>query len=239
MALDWIRDIAVEFAKEEGLSPRIALLYSEQSPSVLQAKASDGQVRPLAPFDSVDPEVFAACDHIVAIMGPEPYVAALEAGADIVLGGRSTDTAVLAAAPLWKGAGAGPAWHAGKTAECGGLVHQMVARRRSHDPGRVDAFEAVPLSPENSCDSYTLSAHMLYENSDPFQMLEPGGTLDVRETRYEAIDDRTVRVTGSRFERAPYTMKLEGASGGLSRPSCWSAYGRPTCWPNWAGILTR
>ncbi|WP_425230033.1 acyclic terpene utilization AtuA family protein [Sphingomonas sp.] len=214
MALDWMHDIAVEIAEDEGLSPRIALLYSEQPASVLQAKARDGLVKPLALFDSVDPEIFAGCNHIVALMGPEPYVAALEAGADIILGGRTTDTAVLAAVPLWKGAGAGPAWHAGKTAECGGLC-----TRRSRDGGvmiRVgtDAFEVEPLSPENACDPYTVSAHMLYENSDPFEMLEPGGTLDVRDSRYEAMDERTVRVTGSKFEGAPYTMKLEGASGG-------------------------
>ena len=157
VALDWMHDIAVEIADEEGLSPRITLLYSEQSVSVLQAKAEEGLIHPLAPFTAVDADVFAACDHIVALMGPEPYVAALEAGADIILGGRTTDTAVLAAVPLWKGAGPGPAWHAGKTAECGGLC-----TRRSRDGGvmiRVgkDAFEVEPLSPDNACDPYTVS----------------------------------------------------------------------------------
>jgi hypothetical protein len=55
---------------------------------------------------------------------------------------------------------------------------------------------------------------MLYENSDPFLLHEPGGILDVTEARYAAIDERSVRVTGSRFLPRPYTMKLEGASGG-------------------------
>jgi len=41
--------------------------------------------------------------------------------ADIVLGGRTTDTAVLAAVPVLRGAGAGAAWHAAKIAECGAL----------------------------------------------------------------------------------------------------------------------
>jgi hypothetical protein len=214
MALDWMHNIAIEIAEEEGLSARITLLYSEQANDTLQAKARNGLIKPLAPFNSVDPKIISDCDHIVALMGPEPYIEALEAGADIILGGRTTDTAVLAAVPLWKGAGAGPAWHAGKTAECGGLC-----TRRSRDGGvmirvGLDAFEVEPLSPENVCDPYTVSAHMLYENSDPFEMLEPGGTLDVRHARYEAIDSRTVRVTGSRFNPAPYTMKLEGASSG-------------------------
>ena len=55
---------------------------------------------------------------------------------------------------------------------------------------------------------------MLYENADPFRLTEPGGVLDVTDARYAAIDARTVRVTGSRWETAPYTLKLEGAGAG-------------------------
>ena len=55
---------------------------------------------------------------------------------------------------------------------------------------------------------------MLYENSDPFRLAEPGGVLDVTDASYVAIDNRRVRVTGSRWEPKPYTMKLEGAGGG-------------------------
>ena len=55
---------------------------------------------------------------------------------------------------------------------------------------------------------------MLYENSDPFRLAEPGGVLDVTDADYRALDERRVRVTGSRWEPKPYTMKLEGAGGG-------------------------
>ena len=55
---------------------------------------------------------------------------------------------------------------------------------------------------------------MLYENSDPFRLTEPGGVLDVSQARYEQLDERTVRVTGSRWEPRPYTLKLEGAAAG-------------------------
>jgi hypothetical protein len=41
----------------------------------------------------------------------------------------------------------------------------------------------------------------------------PGGTLDVRGARFEAADERAVRVSGSRFERSrDYYVKLEGAA---------------------------
>jgi hypothetical protein len=214
MALDWMYDVAVEIARENGLSPRIALLYSEQQAAVLEERATNGGIMPLAPVQDVPPGVFAACDHIVALMGPEPYIEALRTGADIVLGGRTTDTAVIAAVPLMMGAGAGAAWHAGKTAECGGLCTV-----RSRDGGvivrvGIDHFDVEPLATSNACTPKTVSAHMLYENSDPFRLAEPGGVLDVSTSRYEALDDRIVRVSGSVFEPAPYTMKLEGASGG-------------------------
>jgi hypothetical protein len=54
---------------------------------------------------------------------------------------------------------------------------------------------------------------MLYENADPFQMREPGGTLDTSSAVYSALDDRRVRVTGSQFHTADtYTIKLEGSA---------------------------
>ena len=54
-ALDWTRDIALEIAREEGLAPRIALLYSEQPPSLMAERARAGRIEPLAPLTSVDP----------------------------------------------------------------------------------------------------------------------------------------------------------------------------------------
>ncbi|WP_418319395.1 acyclic terpene utilization AtuA family protein [Piscinibacter sakaiensis] len=213
-ALDWTRDIALEIAREHGLSPRIAVLYSEQDPQQIAGSAAEGKIAPLAPMTSAAPELFSSCERIVALMGPEPYAAALEAGADIVLGGRTTDTAVLATVPLMRGAGAGPAWHAGKVAECGALC---TTRPREGGVlirvGRT-SFDIEPLRPGNRCTPHTVSAHMLYENSNPFILVEPGGVLDVSNASYTALDDHRVRVTGSVFSPRPYTMKLEGAASG-------------------------
>lgn len=214
MALDWTRDLALEIAREERLHPRIALLYSEQAPALMAQRAEQGAIHPLAPVKDVSPATFLECQHIVALMGPEPYIEAINAGADIVLGGRTTDTAVLAAVPLMRGAGAGPAWHAAKIAECGGLCTNQPREGGVMIRVGRDAFEVEPLGEVPRCTPVTVSAHMLYENSDPFELTEPGGILDVRDARYLAVDDRVVRVEGSRFNKMPYTMKLEGASGG-------------------------
>lgn len=214
--LNWTRDIALEIAREQNLNPTIALVYSEQDKGVLKAKNAAGKIKPLEPVVPLSDDVVDSCDHIVAAMGPEPYIAALEAGADIVLGGRTTDTAVIACFALMKGAPAGPSWHAAKIAECGA---QCTVYRHHHGAGvlisiSAGGFEVEPLNVENGCTPHSVSAHMLYENSNPLLLTEPGGVLDVTAARYESINDRVVKVTGSVWRRAPYTMKLEGASTG-------------------------
>ena len=212
--VDWTADIALEIAREQGASPRIALLYSEQDPAVLKAKLSEGKTRPLAPAGALTDATIDACNHIVALMGFEPYAEAVRQGADIVLGGRTTDTAVLAAVPLMLGASTAASWHAAKTTECGSLC--TVNPRAGGVLMRIgrDHFEIEPLDPDNQATPYTVSSHMLYENSDPFLLTEPGGVLDVSDAVYEAVNERVTRVTGSRWTEQPYTMKLEGAGGG-------------------------
>ncbi len=213
--VDWTRDIVLEVAAELGIQPMIALLYCEQSKSVVKAENAAGRVRPLAPHGALSDAAIDACDHIVAVMGPEPYVAALQAGANIILGGRTTDTAVLACFALMQRAAPGAAWHAAKVAECGAQC-TVYPSRGAGVLFSIDAngFEIEPLSVRNRCDPDSVSAHMLYENSDPFRLTEPGGVLDVTQAEYVALNDRVVRVTRSRWEPQPYTMKLEGAGGG-------------------------
>jgi hypothetical protein len=213
MNVNWTRDIVIEVAGELGIRPKIALLYSELSKDTVKARNAAGRIKPLPPLGALDDLTIDSCEHIVAALGPEPYIAALEAGADIILGGRTTDTAVLACYPLWKGAGLGASWHAGKIAECGA----QCTVKTENGAGvllRVgeDSFEVEPLSAANTCTPHSVSAHMLYENSNPFLLTEPGGVLDVTGAAYAQTDPRTVRVTGSVWAPKPYTMKLEGAS---------------------------
>lgn len=212
--LDWTRDIVLEIAAELGMSPRIALLRSEQSRARVKGLNAEGRVRPLPPLGPLEDAAVDACDHIVAVMGVEPFLAALEGGADIVLGGRTTDPAVIASFPIWKGAPWGPAWHAGKTAECGAQCAQEREGSGVLLTIRTHGFDVEPLSERNHCTIQSVSAHMLYENTDPFRLTEPGGIVDVTNANYEQSSSRAVTVTGSRWEPRPYTMKLEGAGGG-------------------------
>lgn len=213
--VQWTLEIAIEIARELGLRPKIAALYSEQDKATLKAKHADGKIKPLAPLGPISAELIDSCDHIVAAMGPEPYIEALKNGADIILGGRTTDTAVLAAFALLKGAHVGASWHAAKIAECGAqcTAYPTMGAGVLISIG-ADGFEVEPLHQSNRCTPHSVSAHMLYENANPFHLVEPGGVLDVSRAKYEAAGERAVAVTGSAWTTAPYTMKLEGAAQG-------------------------
>jgi hypothetical protein len=78
----------------------------------------------------------------------------------------------------------------------------------------IDAagFTVMPLNPDAACTPMSVAAHMLYENADPIALHEPGGTLDTSAARYLPLDDRTVRVEGSRFQESAPTIKLEGSA---------------------------
>jgi hypothetical protein len=210
--VEWVASIVSKIVEEEGLSPTIARIYSEQSPDLIVERIAAGRVHALPPAGPLEEGTVRRCEHVVGLLGHHPIVEALERGADVVLAGRSTDTAVLAAFPLMRGCPPGPTWHAAKTAECGG---QCTANPRTGGViFEVDetGFTIESLNPTSACTPTSVAAHMLYENADPFRMREPAGILDTSEATYTPLDDRRVRVEGSKFEDAPFTMKLEGSA---------------------------
>jgi Acyclic terpene utilisation family protein AtuA len=237
--VDWVADICAEIAAEEKQSLKVAQIYSEQDPGRLATYLAKGAVSALPPATVLTPERLAECDHIVALMGYEPFAAAINNGADIVLAGRTTDTAVLAAVPLMRGFPAGPAWHAAKIAECGGLC--TTQPRQGGVMLSIDAggFDVEPLHATNTCTPYSVSAHMLYENAHPYVLKEPGILLDAKNAVYTAIDERVVRVTGSTHTVMPYTMKLEGSGAIGFRTMVFSAIADPKILANLDLFLER
>ncbi|MGW4059238.1 acyclic terpene utilization AtuA family protein [Amycolatopsis sp. NPDC004747] len=208
--VDWVAGIAADVLAELGLDLKVARIYSEQDAAGLKEYLD--RIHPLPPLGQLDAETLESCTHIVGAMGHEPIVEALRAGAQVVLAGRATDTAVAAAFPLMKGMPAGPTWHAAKIIECGGQCTDNPRAGGVLATIDADGFTIEPLDPASACTPILVAAHMLYETADPHQMREPDGTLDVREAEYTAVDDRIVRVTGSQFHVADqYTIKLEGA----------------------------
>ncbi len=209
----WVADIVHAICAEDGLNPKLAQIFSEQRADQLLPRLREGRIHPLPPSGPLDAATLQRCAHIVGMMGHEPIEHALRAGADVVLAGRATDTAVSAALPLMRGMPPGPTWHAAKIIECGGQC--TTDPRTGGVFARIDhtGFTIEPLDPDTACTPTSVAAHMLYETVNPFTMREPAGTIEVADARYTALDERTVRVEGSRFERADqHTIKLEGAA---------------------------
>jgi Acyclic terpene utilisation family protein AtuA len=144
-------------------------------------------------------------------MGAEPYQECLRRGADVVIAGRSSDTAIFAAVPLMNGEGPGPAWHAGKILECGASAAvPMAATDCLLAWVRETGFDVAPCNPQQGCTPISVAAHTMYENESPYLLREPSGTLDTRGCEFRSIDSRRVEVTGSIFAPAPrYSIKLE------------------------------
>ena len=211
--VDWFAAMVRDIAREEGLAPfKLARIYSEPDRGYLCEKIRAGRVRALGHADlPYTEETVQRSTKIVAVMGAEPFEAALEAGADVILAGRTTDSAIFAAYPLSRGISPALAWHAGKVAECGGAIG---------DPARPDllkvrldrdAFEVTPLAGDSRCTPWSVAAHQLYENADPFRFVEPAGALDASAAEFEQVDPVTVRIRGGAFlPAAQYTLKLEG-----------------------------
>ncbi|MEO1562933.1 MAG: acyclic terpene utilization AtuA family protein [Pseudomonadota bacterium] len=212
-AVDWLLDIAKEIAAETGQSLKICTIKCNQPAARVANALSSGDVSPLKPEVPISEELLASCTNIVALAGVEQINHALESGADIVIAGRTTDTAVIAAYPISKGCHVGAAWHGAKIGECGALCTTKPGSGVILIEFDETGFEITPMDPGAKATPRTVSAHMLYENSNPYQLYEPGGYLEVSQAKYSAVSDKTVRVEGSQWiETAPYTVKLEGAT---------------------------
>jgi hypothetical protein len=202
-----------EIAAAEGLSFRLALIHAEQDKGYLRKRFREERIKPLAPAPHFDEATIDRSEHIVGMMGAEPFQRALEAGASVVLAGRASDTAIFAAVPIMRGFPAGIAWHAAKILECGAAA---VVNRKTPDCMfawvRKDHFVVEAPDAALRCTPQSIASHSLYENADPFRLVECSGTLDLTDSRYEALTERSVKVSGSAFIPAPrYTVKLEGA----------------------------
>ncbi len=211
-AVDWLVDITREVLAETGHSAKIAILKSDQMSGATADAFDAGRVAPLPAAPEIDAALIKSCSNIVALAGVEQISAALATGADIVIAGRTTDTAIIAALPIERGVDAGLAWHAAKIGECGALCATNPQSGVLQVDFEGDGFVLTPLAEGARATPHTVSAHMLYENSDPYLLYEPGGVLDVTGAHYEALDDTRVRVTGSKWIASEvYTVKLEGA----------------------------
>ncbi len=209
--LELVATMAREIAREDGLHFKMALIEAEQTRHSVKRRVAAGRVQPLAHQPALTDDTIDRSTRIVGMMGPEPFIKALDAGAQVVLAGRASDPASWAATAIRAGLPPAPAWYAGKMLECGATP----SIPKGHDclfvTVRDDHVECEPTNPARRCTPLSIANHSLHENSSPIHHVEPGGMLDTSDCRFDAVNDRAVRIFGMRWHPADqYTVKLEG-----------------------------
>lgn len=205
-----------EIAAEHQLPPfKLAYFYSEVDPAYLRGLHESGVVieglddRPPLTIEEID-----ATTRAVAVAGVHPFIKALEMGADVIIGGRSSDCAVFAAPAIFEGFPENHAYYAGKVLECASFCAEPYGAKESviatitHDDVKVTA-----MAPWQRCTVASVAGHAMYERSNPYYEYFAGGMLDMTDCVYEQYDERTTRITGQRYVpvTGKVTVKIEGS----------------------------
>ncbi|KAL0260309.1 hypothetical protein SLS55_003995 [Diplodia seriata] len=203
--------IVQEIADRKCLSLKVAAIKENIPRDFIKKRIRDGKCSPCGPLDPLVEEEVDAAVEIVAQMGAEPFMKALETKPNVIIGGRSYDPAPFAAFCMFHGVEPPTAWHMGKIMECGGICavpkgRSMIATMRR------SSFDLTPLSPLERCTPLSVAAHTLYEKTRPDRLPGPGGILVLDGATYEQLEDeKPVSVTGAAFVPSSiYQIKLEG-----------------------------
>jgi hypothetical protein len=207
-------EIIRQLAAKNGWHFKLGIIDSEIAAETVVEAFKDGKLTALAGAPDIDEASIMAAAHVVAMQGPDCFIDALDQGADVVIAGRTSDTAIYAAIPIMRGIPKGIAFHAAKILECGAA---STVERKYPDSmvSYIDheSFVVDPPNPQMLCTAQSVASHVLYETANPYRLAEPDGVLVTENSQYEAVSDRAVRVTGSQFEDADaYTVKLEAAT---------------------------
>lgn len=227
--VDWTVDIVKEVCREQGVKARIAYIYSDIPTDRVRQALRRGEIdRFEADFDLSD-DIIDQTTSLVGQMGYEPIIEALLGGADVIIAGRSCDDCVIAAFPISAGADAGLSLHMGKILECGAFSAEPFGMDVMLAKVDQDGFVLEPGSVTRRASVASVAAHSLYEREDPFIQKGPGHVLDLSECKFTQLDDRRVRVHGTKLRNSDdYWIKLEGARISGYRTICVAGIRCPT-----------
>jgi hypothetical protein len=202
-----------EIAHENGLSFRLVTVTSDLQADIVLDSLAKGELEPIGPMTEPSEDEVINCQHIVGQCGTETLARALALDPDVLIAGRACDTAIFSVFPELLGYPAGLSLHMAKVIECTSLCCQPGGRDAMLATLEMDGFTLESMNPVCHATPASVAAHALYEQADPYEVEEPGGTLRLRGARYEAVDDHRTRVSGAEFvPRVKPTLKIEGAA---------------------------
>src|SRR5215469_11621503 len=213
--VDLFVGIIRELARKHALPRfRLGYFYSEVNKDLLRRKMAGGDaVSGLDARPDLDMATLEATDRVVAVAGIHPYIKLLDQGADVIIGGRSSDCAIFAAPAIRRGFPEGLAYFYGKILECASFCCEPYGAKESVlSEITMDDVKVTAMLPAQRCTIASVAGHAMYERANPFHEHFLGGHIDMSECRYEQYDERTVRVTGPKYLPASQLrVKLEGS----------------------------
>ena len=218
----WLKEIILQIAAEKNLQFKLGTVFSDVSKEYVLEKLHAGKILNMSDEMPLSAENVEESTAIVSQIGIAPILSLLEQKVDVILCGRACDTAIYAAPCIFNGYNPGLAFHMAKIMECGAMCSEPVAAADVMQAYMYDDhFELRPANPMRKCTVDRVAAHTLYEQSNPYLIFEPDGVCDLTKSKFEQIDERTVRVTGSVFHEAEEkTLKLEGVKCSGYRTIC-------------------
>jgi len=145
--------VVKELAREHRL-PRfcIGYFYSEVGQEYLHRKIAAGDaIEGLDGRPPLEPQTLGATERVVAMVGVHPYVELLDRGADVIIGGRSSDCAIFAAPAIRRGLPEGLAYFAGKVLECASFCAEPYGAKESVlGEITMEDFKVTALWPESA-----------------------------------------------------------------------------------------
>ena len=211
--VDSVLEVLNYLSKRDNHSYRLAVIRSELDKQLVLDAIKLDKVRPLGNQPDISENDVEVSERIVGQMGVGPFVRALEGGAEVIIAGRSCDTAIFAAMAAMKGFDLGLAYHMAKIIECGA---QCAIPTGTNDSIMAtlyqDHFELEPMNPMRRLTPTSVAAHMMYEQPDPYIFHEPEGIVDLHGSNIEMTTEGRIRVEGSKFVISTNpTIKLEAA----------------------------
>jgi len=209
----WTLDIIDEILRELSWQPKQAVIWADIEKEFVLDQQRAGNISKMSSnVPDLTKDTLNKTNGVVAQMGAEPIIKALEAGAQIITCGRAYDPAPFAAVGILRGHDPALCYHLGKILECGALCAEPGSAKDCMIGVLEDShFDVYPSNPSRRCNSVSVAAHTFYEKDHPYLLYGPGILLDLSECSFVELGQGRVRVSGSHLIPQPYTIKLEGA----------------------------
>lgn len=228
---DGAKEAVLQVAKKLGMNDlKVAVVTGDDiKPNIDSLKEAGVDFTDLQTGRSFTEEIEQKLLFANAYLGAEPLVEALRQGADIVISGRTTDTAQFLAPLIYEFDWSYDDWDRlasgifmGHLLECSA---QSTGGNFSANWEEIEDFENIgyPLAEidENGefiltkveqsgglVNEQTVKEQMLYEIHDPAAYITPDVIMDITETTLEEVGENRVKVTGVKGKPRPEDLKV-------------------------------